>query len=457
MSGTRTAWDAAVVGLGALGSAALCWLSARLGDRVVGFERFEIGHANGASADHSRIIRLSYHRPDYVRLARRAYATWAEIEAESGLAGPAQRIVTVTGGLDLFPSGAAIPEVDYTDSMTAEGVAFERLDAAEVMRRWPQWRLDDDTAVLYQADAGLADPFRGNAAHRRLALGRGASIQDRSPIVGLRETGGEIELTLEDGTVHRAGRVVIAADAWTNELLASFDRRLPLTITQEQVTYFAAPDPSAFAPDRFPIWIWMDDPSFYGFPTYGEAGPKAAQDVGGREVTTASRTFEPDAAAAGRLRDFMAHHLPSALGPEILTRTCLYTLTPDRDFVVDRLPDAQAVVVLLGAAHGFKYASVLGRIAAELALDGGDAVCRRDRGVPDRPADPARVGPAAELPRLISPSAAQTARDHGAYPVVARAAARMRPCDDPAADGNPGRRVPAPRRAILEEDTFRCP
>ncbi len=94
---------------------------------------------------------------------------------------------------------------------------------------------------------------------------------------------------------------MLAADAWTNELLASFGRRLPLTITKEQVTYFACPDPAAFAPDRFPVWIWMDDPCFYGFPTYGEAGPKAAQDCGGQPVDPDGRTFERDEAAFAAL------------------------------------------------------------------------------------------------------------------------------------------------------------
>ena len=123
----------------------------------------------------------------------------------------------------------------------------------------------------------------------------------------------------------------------------------------------------------------MDEPSFYGFPTYGEAGPKAAQDVGGQAVDPDTRTFDRDEAAFERLRDFLVEHLPDAVGPPILTRTCLYTLTPDRDFVVDRLPDAPGVVVGLGAAHGFKYASVLGRILVELALDGSTPVGRGAR------------------------------------------------------------------------------
>ncbi|MFP5343010.1 MAG: N-methyl-L-tryptophan oxidase [Candidatus Limnocylindria bacterium] len=362
----RTDWDVIVVGLGALGSGAAYWASTRRGVRVLGLERYGIGHANGASADHSRIIRLSYHRPEYVRLAKRAYATWAEVQAEAG--GPP--IVTITGGLDLWPADPAIPMADYTGSLTAEDVPFEVLDAAETMRRWPQWRLDDDVVSMYQPQGGLADPFRGNAAHRGSATRRGATLLGDMPVTAIRAVAGGAYEVDAGGRTLGAGRVIVTADAWTNDLLAPFGRRLPLTITKEQVTYYAAPDPQAFAPDRFPVWIWMDDPSFYGFPTYGEAGPKAAQDCGGQPTTPATRDFEPDPAAFARVGAFLAEHLPGSVGPPILTRTCLYTLTPDRDFVVDRLPEAPGVVVGLGAAHAFKYASVLGRILVELSLDG---------------------------------------------------------------------------------------
>ena len=377
----RNDWDAIVVGLGAIGSGAAYWLSRRLGDRVLGLEQFELGHALGAGQDHSRIIRLSYHRPDYVRLARRAYATWAEVEAESGT-----RIVTTTGGLDVAPRQAAIPLGDYVSAMTTEGVPFEQLDGPDIARRWPQWRLGDEHHGLYQADAGIADPNRANAAHQRLARAHGATLLEHSPVTRLRDVSGEIDVRLADGTTHRAGHVVLAADAWTNDLLQSFDRHLPLTILESQVTYFAAPDPAAFAPDRFPIWIWMDDPSFYGFPTYGEAGPKAAEDVGGDEATPATRTFTRNEASFARLTEFLARHLPGHLGPEIVTKTCLYTLTPDRDFVVDRLPDQPNVLVALGAAHAFKFASVLGRIFSELVVDGGTAsVAEIERFRIDRP------------------------------------------------------------------------
>ena len=361
----KSEYDAIVVGLGGIGSGAAYWLSRRLGGRVLGLEQFELGHHNGASQDHSRIIRLSYHRAHYVRLARRAYATWTEVERES-----ATTIVTRTGGLDVALRDAAIPLEDYVGAMSAEGVPFDQLDGPEIVRRWPQWRLGDEHHGLFQADSGIADPSRGNAAHQRLARDHGADLVERSPVTSLRDDRGEIEVGTADGATYRTGTLVLATDAWTNDLLAHLERRLPLTITQEQVTYFAAADPAAFAPNRFPIWIWMDDPCFYGFPAYGEAGPKAAQDVGGRDTTPGDRTFERDEAAFGRVADFLARHLPGAIGPEIYTKTCLYTMPPDRDFVLDRLPDHPNVFVALGAAHGYKFASVFGRILAELAIDG---------------------------------------------------------------------------------------
>ena len=173
-----------------------------------------------------------------------------------------------------------------------------------------------------------------------------------------------------DEQVYRCDRLVITADAWCNSLLAHVGLKLALTVTQEQVTYFAAPHLADFQPDRFPVWIWLDEPCFYGFPVYGEAGTKAAQDVGGHEVTAETRTFTPNPASLERVRAFLEKYLPSALGPVITTRTCLYTLTPDRDFVLGSLPGYSNAFMALGAGHGFKFASLFGKILSELALDG---------------------------------------------------------------------------------------
>ena len=353
-----------ILGLGGLGSAALYWAARRLGPDVLGLEQFEIGHGRGGSQDHSRIIRLSYHTPGYVELAKAAYATWAEVEADAG-----EQLIFRTGGLDLWPSAPAYPMADYTGSMDACGVAYERLSAAEVMRRWPQFHLPDDVTGIYQADGGIATPTLSNAAHRRLALGYGATIRDNAPVEHVRPIGDELEVTA-GGVVYRCRHLIIAAGAWSNHVLAHLGRRLHLTVTQEQVTYFHSPLVEEFFPDRFPVWIWMDEPSFYGFPVFGEAGPKAAQDVGGERVTPETRTFEPNAATLARTEAFLARVLPGMLGPHITTKTCLYDLPPDRNFVLCRLPEQPNVSLAIGAGHAYKFASLIGRILSELAIDG---------------------------------------------------------------------------------------
>jgi Glycine/D-amino acid oxidases (deaminating) len=360
----KTDFEYIVLGLGGFGSAAAYWLARRAGTEVLGLEQFELGHVRGESQDHSRIIRLSYHTPGYVELAKHAYRTWAELERDSG-----ERVVLRTGGLDLGPRESAIPLSNYSDSMDAAGVEYERLDAAEIMRRWPQWRLDDDTHGLFQAESGIAMAARANAAHVRMAREHGATLRDRAPVQVVRAGDGEVEVGTADAT-YRCRRLVVTAGAWSNRALGRVGIELPLTVTKEQVTYFASPQLDQFQPDRFPIWIWMDDPCFYGFPAFGEAGPKAGQDAGGRETTADARTFEPDAEALDRVVRFLERHLPGALGPVIYTRTCLYTLTPDRDFVLDVLPDHPEIAVAIGGGHGFKFASLVGQILSELSIDG---------------------------------------------------------------------------------------
>ena len=360
----RRDFDCIVIGLGGIGSAAAYWLSRRIGGDVLGLEQYPLGHTLGSSEDHSRIIRLSYHTPAYVRLARQAYEAWAALESDAG-----QPLIIRTGGLDFAPRQSAIPLSDYANSLAACGVPHEMLDAAEIMRRWPQFTLSDDIHGMYQAESGIAPAGLCNAAHRRMARQHGAVLVDNSPVTALRATGDEVEV-LAGGEAYRCRKLVLACGAWSNNLLAHFGLRLPLTITQEQVTYFATPNLANFQPDRFPIWIWMDDPCFYGFPVYGEQATKAAQDVGGRELTAETRDFEPDQASHARLVNFLECRIPGALGPVLRTRTCLYDMPPDRDFVLDALPGQPNVFAGIGAGHAFKFASLFGRIFSELALDG---------------------------------------------------------------------------------------
>lgn len=366
MTTLRREYDIAIVGLGGIGSATAYW-AARAGASVVGFEQFELGHDRGASHDHSRIVRLSYHTPGYVELARAAYDAWATLEADA-----AEALIVRTGGLDLFPTDAAIAPGDYRDSLDACGVAYEWLDGAEIRRRWPQFLVADDVHGLFQEAGGIAPAARATELHQRLARDHGAQLRASTPVDSLHAADGEVAI-VAGGETYRARRVVVAADAWANELLAPLGAPLPLTVLREQVTYFDAAGTGTlerFAPARLPVWIWMDEPSFYGFPVYGEDAVKAAQDCGGQPTTARTRSFDADPAELTRLVSFMRLLFGGAIGPPRATKTCLYTLTPDRDFVLDTVPGAPEVIVALGAAHGFKFASWFGRTATELARTG---------------------------------------------------------------------------------------
>jgi sarcosine oxidase len=349
-----------VVGLGALGSAAAWWASRRLGDGVIGFERFELGHRRGASEDHSRIIRLSYHRPDAVRLAEDAYRAWAELEEASGI-----DLVVRTGGLDLYPAGAAIDAAAYLDAMDARGVGYEVLDAAIARRRWPMFRLDGDTTVVHQPESGLVRASAANAAHRALAASNGATLVDRTRVIAVEPNADGFTVVTGDHRID-VDRLIVTADAWTNEVVAGLGWEVNLVVTEEQVAYFDAVP--GLGP--MPVWIWMDDPGFYGLPGVDGSGPKIGQDVGGAVVTGDDRSFQPDPAYRERLVRFQEQLLPATSGTVVEERTCLYTMTPDREFVLDHVPGHEGAVVGLGAAHGFKFAGVFGKVLVELAIAG---------------------------------------------------------------------------------------
>ena len=358
-----------VIGLGAIGSAAT-WQLARRGVDVLGLELFELGHARGASHGDSRIIRLSYHTAEYVRAAGEAYADWALLEADCR-----QRLVTVTGGVDIFPPGAAIPIEGYTAALTAAGVPFEVLDAGQGRRLCPALLIPDAAQVLVQSRTGFVPADRATRLMRTQAAARGARLREHCPVKGLREVAGGVEVRTASGPVLRARTAVLACDAWTNRLLAGLGVSLPLTVTREHAVHFQiAPDAvPRHRPGPFRVWIWMDDPSYYGFPCLDGSTLKVGQDCGGEVIEPGGDgvgpRVAPDREYVQRVRGFVAGRIPAA-GPVARVTTCRYTLTPDRDFVLGPVPGHERVLVALGAAHGFKFAPWFGRVLADLVTSG---------------------------------------------------------------------------------------
>jgi sarcosine oxidase len=364
----------AIVGLGALGSAA-AWEATRRGYSVIGLEQFELGHERGASHDTSRILRHSYHTPHYVELTFRAYDAWAELESDSGIA-----LVTQTGGVDFFPPGAAIDMSTYTQSMDAVGIGYEVMDNDALRAQWPQFVPPEGTVSLYQERSSIVPAALGTATMQRLARERGADLRERSRVEAIEPMATGVRLITSDGVV-TADRCIITADAWTSALTTPLGWPIPLTVTEEQVTYVQVPPSYA----DLPLWIWMDDPSFYGFPTYTMPGQapemtmKAAEDCGGPTVTGDERSGELDPAMLDRLMTFLRSTFTD-IGEVVRSKRCLYSLTADRDFVISTVPGYDNVIVGLGAAHAFKFAPAFGGMLLDL-VDGHpvDPVFQLDR------------------------------------------------------------------------------
>ena len=362
--------DLAIVGLGSMGSAT-AWAATRQGLSVVGFEQFDLGHERGASHDTSRILLHSYHTPHYVGLTFHAYDAWDRLEADSGVP-----LVTRTGGIDFFPPGAAIDMSTYTSSMDAHGLSYEVLDVDDVTARWPVFTPPVGTVSLYQERSSIVPAALGTATMQRLARERGAELHDRTRVEAILPGPDSVTLVTSAGT-YTADRVVVTADAWTADLIRPLGWDIPLTVTEEQVTYVDLSDPRAYA--DIPLWIWMDDPSFYGFPCYGEPTMKAAEDCGGPTVTGDARSGAPDPVMLDRLMGFLRTHF-TGIGKPVRSKRCLYTLTADRDFVLSPVPGHERVIVGLGAAHGFKFAPAFGEMLTSLVLgDTPDPVFTLDR------------------------------------------------------------------------------
>jgi monomeric sarcosine oxidase len=355
-----------VVGAGALGAAAAYWLAKSGARDVLVVEQFALGHELGASEDHSRIIRHSYHSPDYTALTQFAYDAWSELEDETGL-----QVVVRTGGLDFAQLGTdGIGELEnYRNSLRVAGIPWEDLGNDDIRRRYPQWQIEDDTVAMYQEDTGLLDVRRATAAHVARARELGVTFLEHTAVTDLRSTDSHVTVATDAGDF-TAERVIVCAASWLPRLAAALGLTWKLTLSEEQVTYFATPHLRQFMPDRFPVWIWHGDDYFYGFPVYGEVAVKVSRDLRGAWTTLEDRSYEIDHAEEEYLQRFLETHLPDAVGPILASKACVYDMPPDRDFVIDVVPGHERIAMAVGAGHGAKFAGLIGRILAQLSLTG---------------------------------------------------------------------------------------
>jgi len=362
---SETLYDAVVVGVGGVGSAA-CYHLARRGRRVLGLERFDVPHAMGSSHGVTRIIRLAYYEhPSYVPLLRRAYELWRELEAGVG-----ERLLHQTGSIDAGPAEDRVMAGSLT-SCREHGLAHELLTSGDLSRRFPGYRLPADYLALLQPEGGLLLPERCIVAHVVAAQAAGAEIRARERLLGWEPAGDGVRVWTDRGA-YRAGSLVVCAGSWIGKLVPAL---AALARPERQVLgWFQPRRPELFAPERFPVFnLAVPEGRYYGFPVWGVPGFKIGR-YGHRGETVDPDGFErePDEADEAVLRAATRRYFPAADGPVMALRTCLFTTTPDEHFVLDRLPEVPQVVVASPCSgHGFKFCSALGEALADLA-EGGE-------------------------------------------------------------------------------------
>lgn len=350
-----------------MGSAAAAHLAAR-GQRVTLLERFGPAHENGTSHGLTRIIRLAYFEdPCYVPLVRRAFALWHELEGRAGVP-----LFHRTGGLDIGREGSRVFEGSLA-SCRLHALPHEVLDADAVAARAPAWRLPRGTRAVSQPDAGFLLAEQCTAAHQTWARAAGAHLRFNERVREWHATPAGVRVRTDNGT-YEAGQLVLAAGAWMGALAPTLTTRL--APERQVVGWFEVEDRDDFAPERFPIFVHeAEEGTFYGFPEYGVPGMKYGR-YHHREERVDPDLMERSVGAEDEraLRTGLARYLPTANGAMLRATTCIFTNTADEHFIVARDPSAESVLLLSPCSgHGFKFASVIGEIAADLVTRGHTA------------------------------------------------------------------------------------
>jgi sarcosine oxidase len=360
-----TTYDVIVAGLGAMGSSA-AWQLARRGLRVLGLERFDVPHAMGSSHGTNRIIRLAYfEHPSYVPLLRRAYEVWRDLEVAAG-----EQLLFVTGGVDVGGEGSRLVRGSL-EACKVHGLPHEVVSGAELARRHPGYRVRPDDVAVLQPDAGFVMSERAIVAFAGLARRAGADLRVREPMTRWEATpGGGVRVATAQGS-YEAGRLVLSTGAWIGEHVPALaDAAVP---ERQVLGWFEPKEPALFRLGAFPVGIVEHDGThFYQFPIHGAAGFKIGVYNHLRERGPADvLSREPNDADEALLRGAVRATFPAADGALLAMKVCLFTNTADEHFVVDTLPEhPQVVVASPCSGHGFKFASVMGEVLADLATRG---------------------------------------------------------------------------------------
>jgi sarcosine oxidase len=353
-------YDAIVIGLGGMGAAALSSL-ARRGRRVLGIEQFSIGHDRGSSHGHTRVIRTAYYEhPDYVPLCRQSFAAWRDLERRSK-----RTLLVDCPCLSIGPPDGELVS-GVVRAAHEHDLPVERLAPDHLRHRFPQFQFDANYSGILEHESGFLYVDRCVRALVDDAMAAGAEVRENVPVIHWHSS--PVAASVQTaGEEIRAARLVITAGPWAGQLLKEVNT--PLTVMRQVGLWFETRNTENFQPERFPVFM-ADLPGgcYYGIPATDGHGLKIARHYGAAELAgPAEIRREILAEDELAVRDFIRQHLPEANGPLVGASVCIYTLTPDRHFVIDRDPAHANVAVACGfSGHGFKFAPVVGELLADL-------------------------------------------------------------------------------------------
>ncbi|MCH2500246.1 MAG: N-methyl-L-tryptophan oxidase [SAR202 cluster bacterium] len=357
-------YDAIVIGVGGMGSAAVYHL-ARRGLQVLGLEKHAIPHEMGSSHGYSRMIRYTLQEhPSYVPLVRRSYELWHEMEETAG-----EELMVTTGSIR-----AGAPDSPFflnaQEACDLHSIPYEILTASEVNKRFPGYRFPEEISSVYQADGGFLLPERCIVTHVQAAERAGADVHSQETVLDWEVRGDGVQVRTDRDT-YTAGRLVVTAGPWAANLVPEL---AAYAVPERQVMgWFQPKRPELYAAEAFPVFgVFTEEGRYYGFPSHAVPGFKIGRahhllqkvdpDAIDREVHPEDEDI---------LRQAVNRYFPLAAGKLLDGKTCMYTNTPDEHFMIGTLDGQPQVSVAAGfSGHGFKFASVIGEIMADLAQNG---------------------------------------------------------------------------------------
>src|SRR5438105_1889790 len=372
----RTFFDVIVIGVGSMGSSA-CYHLAQRDCKILGLKQFDITHEFGAHAGQSRIIRKAYfENSNYVPLLHKAYQNWKTLEEETGT-----RVYFPTGLVYFGPRDHVLMQ-GVKRSASLYNIAIESVDSSTAAKRFPTFNIPKDFEILFEVDAGFVSPEKAIRQFAQQAIRNGAEIRTREKALDWKKEGDDI-VVVTDKNIYRCKKLIVTAGAWAGKMISALSDKIK--ITRQFVAWINPKKWNDFELGTFPCWLMADNSTpgcYYGFPILplsqfgGPVGFKLAHHYPALQTDPDDVNRQMMTSDKEDLRYVLDKYLPGCFESFLSYKICLYANSPDEDFIIDKLPgyEDQVAVACGFSGHGFKFASIIGEILADLAIDGKTAL-----------------------------------------------------------------------------------